>query len=115
MFRTIVSLVCAIAVSAPAVALAGERYDRGFDNRGFDNRGSYSRGYYNRGYSSYPRTTERVRTIDFDNRNRDFDRRDRRSWERRDEARERYWRDRRDYRRDRYSRPSIIIIPRISF
>ncbi|MBW4583586.1 MAG: hypothetical protein KME42_28840 [Tildeniella nuda ZEHNDER 1965/U140] len=116
MFRTVVSFMCAIAVFAPTVTLAGERHDRGFYNRD-----SYSRGYYNRGYNTYPRTIERVRTIDFYNRSRDIDRRDIRRWERRDEARERYWRDRRDdryrreYRRDRYDRPRIIIIPRISF
>lgn len=110
MFRTVVSFMCAIAISAPTVALAGEWHDRGSYNRG-----SYSRDYYNRGFYSRPRTIERVRTIDFYNRNRDFDRRDIRRWERRDAARERYWRDRREYRRDRYSRPSIIIIPRISF
>ncbi|XHX79672.1 MAG: hypothetical protein RBJ76_07055 [Stenomitos frigidus ULC029] len=106
MFRTAVALICAIAISAPTGVLAGERYERG-----------YSR---NSGYNR--RVIQRVYTLDGYDRNRSVLRRDRRSWDRRDWERERYLRDRRDYRRDRrdykryrYSRPSIIIIPRISF
>jgi len=108
MFRTAMSLICTIAIAAPTGVLAGERYDRG-----------YSRdGGYNR------RVIQRVYTIDGFNWGRSGIRRDGRSWTRRDWERERYLRDRRDYsdyryrrdyRRDRYSRPSIIIIPRISF
>jgi hypothetical protein len=102
------SLICAIAVAAPTGALAGERYDRGYSRDG-----SYN-----------GRSIQRVYTLDGYDRNRSVLRRDGRSWDRRDSARERYLRDRRDYRdygdrrdyrRDRYSRPSIIIIPRISF
>ncbi|WP_146141237.1 hypothetical protein [Stenomitos frigidus] len=76
----------------------------------------------NNHYNHYP---ERVRTIDFYNLNRAFDRRndrqDEREWNRRSEARESYWRDRRDDRfrrhdrRDRYEERRIIIIPRFSF
>lgn len=109
MFRTAISLICAIAILAPTGALAGERYDRGYARNGGYNR----------------RVIQRVYTLDGYNRNRSVLRRDGRSWDRRTSARERYLRDRRDYRdykrerrdykRDRYSRPSIIIIPRISF
>ncbi|HEY9653957.1 MAG TPA: hypothetical protein V6C50_00565 [Crinalium sp.] len=108
------SLICAIAIAAPTGVLAGERYDRGYSRDG---------GYFrNGGYSR--RIIQRVYTLDGYDRNRSVLRRDGRSWERRDWERERYLRnrrdyrdygDRRDYRRDRYSRPSIIIIPRISF
>ncbi len=106
MFRTAISLICAIAITAPTGVLAGERYGRGYSRHG-----SYNR-----------RVIQRVYTIDGYDRNRSVLRRDGRSWDRRDWERERYLRDRRDYRRDRrdykrdrYSRPSIIIIPRISF
>ncbi|MBC7969218.1 MAG: hypothetical protein H7Z11_03635 [Verrucomicrobia bacterium] len=112
MFRTALSLLCAVAVLAPAAAFANDRDYRGF-SRPNDNRYRYP---------------ERVRTIEFYNRNRAFDRRDERKWERRDAERARQWRDRRDYNRDRrddrfrrdydrdrYDRPGIIIIPRISF
>ena len=114
MFRTAMYLICAIAIAAPTVVLAGERYDRGYSRDG----GYFRNGGYNR------RVIQRVYTLDGYDRNRSVLRRDGRSWERRDWERERYLRnrrdyrdygDRRDYRRDRYSRPSIIIIPRISF
>lgn len=124
MIRTAVSVLCAIAVLAPTAAFAGDWHDRDSYNRGYYNRGyyqrdnndlkSYGRSYYN------PRDAERIRSIDF-YRNRNFDRRDRRDWERREAERARYWRDRRDdryrrdYDRDRYNQPSIIIFPRISF
>ncbi|MBW4690696.1 MAG: hypothetical protein KME27_02900 [Lyngbya sp. HA4199-MV5] len=125
MFRTAVSVLCAVAVLSPTVAFAGDWRDRGSYDRSVYERKSYGRSYDNR------RDRERIRVIDFYNRNRDdrnwnSDRRDRRDWDRRDwdrrEAeRARYWRDRRDdryrrdYDRDRYNRPSIIIFPRISF
>jgi hypothetical protein len=105
MLRTTLSLICAIAVLAPAAAFANDRDNRGL-SRPNDNRYRYP---------------ERVRTNDSYNRDRVFDRRDGRQWDRRDEERNRDWRDRRDdrdrrdYDRDRYSRPGIIIIPRISF
>lgn len=114
MFRTAMSLICAIAIAAPTGVLAGERYDRGYSRDG----GYFRNGGYNR------RVIQRVYTLDGYDRNRSVLRRDGRSWDRRDWERERYLRnrrdyrdygDRRDYRRDRYSRPSIIIIPRISF
>ncbi|MBW4473483.1 MAG: hypothetical protein KME45_24365 [Stenomitos rutilans HA7619-LM2] len=114
MFRTAVSVLCAIAVLAPTAAFAGDRHNRGAYDRSNYERKSYGRSYDNR------RDVERIRTIDF-YRNRDFDRRDRRDWERREAERSRYWRDRRDdryrrdYDRDRYNRPSVIIFPRISF
>ncbi|MBD2037585.1 hypothetical protein H6F86_12250 [Phormidium sp. FACHB-592] len=118
MFRTALSLICAIAIAAPTGVLAGERYERGYSRDGGYNRGYSRDGGYNR------RVIQRVYTLDGYDRNRSVLRRDRRSWDRRDWERERYLRDRRDYRdygdrrdykRDRYSRPSIIIIPRISF
>ena len=104
MLRPAVSILCTLAVLAPTAAFAGDRYNyRDFDHRDF----------------SRDRTIERVRTTDFDNRSRDFDRRDDRHWERRDARRdwerERYWRDRRDYGRDRNGGLRIIIIPRFSF
>jgi len=118
MLRTAISLICAIAIAAPTGVLAGERYNRGYSRDGGYNRGYSRDGGYNR------RVIQRVYTIDGFNWGRSGIRRDGRSWTRRDWDRERYLRDRRDYsdyryrrdyRRDRYSRPSIIIIPRISF
>ena len=111
MLRTAISLLCAVAVFAPAAAFANDRdYYRG-QSRPNDNRYRYP---------------ERVWTGDSYNRRREFDRRDDerrddREWNRRDETRERDWRDRRDdrdrrdYRRDRYEERRIIIIPHFSF
>ena len=123
MFRFTVSLLCAIAVLAPAAAFANDRdYYRG-QSRPNDNRYRYP---------------DRERTIDFDHRDRALDR-DNRERDRRDAERDREWRDRRnaerdrewrdrrddrfrrdyrdyrDDRRDRYEQRRIIIIPPFSF
>lgn len=123
MFRIAVSVLCMIAVLAPTAAFAGDWHNRVGSDRGSYDRGAFDRSHYER--KSYGRSydnrrdVERARTIDFSTRNRAFDQRDRRDWERREAERSRYWRDRRDYRYrrdyDRDRRPSIIIFPRISF